>query len=418
MPELCQNCGAELYGGQQFCRRCGMPLGAPGRGGEAPTQLFPQEAQPAPAPPAAAPRVDGETGPVVAQQPTAYYPPAGFQHTTPLVGHPFGSQPLAVEPPAPRRRRGAWLAALLVVFVLGAGLASGAAYVWWRATRQQPIIARKTNTPVVPVVPDIPEAPEVPEVPGVPADLGDRIKEALKTAGVPLPLDESGAVVSGDTTVLTRTYELGDESAFAVHAFKGSVTVTGADGDSVVVKIIKRGGSAAERGGARVLESKTEEGLTLLTAPASDAVSVSYEVSLPRNMRRLEIEADKGDVRVSGFAGAVVADVKMGEVEFRDVSGEVRSKVIKGNTKIFQSGAEREGSQQFSVVKGDIEATFAGDANADLKAETLDGDIEVDDAFGLRVERGNAGRHLAGRLGDGGEALLFKVTDGDIRLKK
>jgi hypothetical protein len=336
--------------------------------------------------------------------------PANFQQTSPLVGQPFGAHPLVVEPPAlPRRRRGAWLVALLVVFVLGAGLASGAAFIWWRTTHQP--VARKTTAGVPPI-------PAIPPVPPVPADLGDRIKEALKTAGVPLPLDESGAVVSGDTTVLTRTYELGDDAAFAVHAVKGSVTVTGTEGEAVVVKVVKRGGSAAERGAARVLESKTDEGLTLLTAPGVEAVSVSYEVSVPRQLRRLEIEASRGDVHVSGFAGAVVSDVQTGEVEFRDVSGEVRSKVIKGNTRIFHGDAEREGAQQFSVVKGNIEATFADGANVDLKAETLDGNIEADEGFGLRVVKAPAGRYLAGRIGEGGEGLFFKVTNGDIRLKK
>ncbi|HEX6185357.1 MAG TPA: DUF4097 family beta strand repeat-containing protein [Pyrinomonadaceae bacterium] len=414
MPELCQNCGAEFYEGQQFCRRCGTPVSAGSAGGEAPTQLFPEGSQPAHVPESPTSRVGVETGLVGGQQPTAYYPPANLQHTSPLVGRPFGSRPLAVEPPAPprRRRRGAWLFALLAVFILGAGLASGAAFLWWRTTRQ-PVIVRKINTTGgVPAIPDVPDAP------GVPADFGDRIKEALKTAGVPLPLDESDAVVSGDTTTLTRTYELDGDSAFAVHMIKGDINVTGADVESVVVKIIKKGGNAAQRSAARVLESKTDEGLTLLTAPGASSVSVSYEVSVPRDLRRLEIETQQGDVRVTGFAGAIVADVKAGEVEFRDVSGEVRSKLIKGNTKVFQSGAEREGSQQFSVVKGDIEATFADGANADLKAETLDGDIEVADAFGLRVERAPAGRHVAGRLGEGGEALLFKVTNGDIRLKK
>jgi hypothetical protein len=414
MPEPCQNCGAELYGGQQFCRRCGAPVRAATQAGEAPTQLFPEQASSAKRPAVSNTKVRGETGPVGVQQPTAYHMPANFQQTSPLVGQPFGTHPLVVEPPAPprRRRRGAWLVALLVVFVLGAGLASGAAFIWWRTTHQ-PVVRK---TPVG--VPPIPVVPPVPPVPGVPADLGDRIKEALKTAGVPLPLDESGAVVSGDTTVLTRTYELGDDATFAVHAVKGSVTVTGTEGEAVVVKIIKHGGSAGERGAARVLESKTDEGLTLLTAPGGEAVSISYEVSVPRQLRRLEIEAARGDVRVSGFAGAVVSDVQMGEVEFRDVSGEVRSKVIKGNTRIFHGGAEREGAQQFSVVKGNIEATFADGASADLKAETLDGQIEADEGFGLRVVKAPAGRYLAGRIGEGGEGLFFKVTNGDIRLKK
>ena len=413
MPELCQNCGAEFYGGQQFCRRCGTPVSAVAQGGEAPTQILPDGTQPARGPEVDTSRVGVETGPVGGQQPTAYHMPANFQRTSPLVGQPFGSRPLAVEPSAPpRRRRGAWLFALLAVFVLGAGLASGAAFLWWRTTRQ-PIIVKKIST-----ADGVPVIPPVPEVPEIPADLGERIKEALKTAGVPLPIDESDAVVSGDTTTLTRTYELDGDSSFGVHMIKGNVNVTGADVESVVVKIVKKGGSAAERSAARVLESKTDEGLTLLTAPGAPSVSVSYEVSVPRDMHRLEIETQQGDVHVSGFAGAVVADVRAGDIEFRDVSGEVRSKLIKGNTKVFHSGAEREGSQQFSVVKGNIEATFADGANADLKAETLDGNIEVADAFGLRVERAPAGRHIAGRLGEGGEALLFKVTNGDIRLKK
>lgn len=412
MPEPCQNCGAELYEGQQFCRRCGTPVSAASRpAGEAPTQLFPQ------GPALGTAQAGGETGRVFAGPPTAYHAGPVFQQTSPLVGQPFDSRPLAVEPGAPRRgRRGVWVAALFVVFLLGAGLASGAAYFWWRATRG-PVVAGKTTTGggVVPVAPRAPAVPEMPAIPDVPADIGDRIREALK--GVPFPMDESGAVVSGDTTTLTRTYEADADSAFAVRAFKGSVTVAGADGDQIVVRVVKRGGSAAERARARVLESKSEEGVSLLTAPTG-SVSVSYEVSVPRHLRELKIEAETGDVRVSGFAGAVVADVRAGELEFRDVSGEVRSRLVKGNTKIFGTGAEREGSQQFSVVKGNIEATLAEDFGADLKAEVLDGNIDVDESFGLRVERAPAGRHVAGRVGEGGEALVFKVTDGDIRLKK
>ena len=419
MSGLCQNCGAEFYEGQQFCRRCGTPVSAvSGAGGEAPTQLFPREERPAQGPAVAAARARAETGPVATQQPTAYYPLANPQHTSPLVGQPFDSRPLAVEPSARprRRRRGAWLALLLFVFVLGAGLASVAGYLWWRAYRP-PVIVRKINTGGG--VPAPPVAPEVVLPPGVPADIGERVKEALRGAGIPLPVDETGAVVSGDTTTLTRSYALEGGLDFSIRSFNGNVSVVGSEGEEVVVKIVKRGGSAADRAGARVLEAKNEEGLTLLTAPGQAAgVSVSYEVSVPRELRRLSLATDKGDLRVSGFAGAVVADVKVGEVEFRDVTGEVNSKVIKGNTRVFGASAEREGSQQFSVVKGDIEATLAEGFGGVVKAEVLDGGIEVADAFGLRVERAAAGRRVAGNIGEGGEALVFKVTNGDIRLKK
>jgi Toastrack DUF4097 len=110
--------------------------------------------------------------------------------------------------------------------------------------------------------------------------------------------------------------------------------------------------------------------------------------------------------------------VKKGNAEFRDVTGEVKSNVIKGETRVVFERAEREGSQEFSVVKGSIEATLAEGTDADVSATTTKGDIDADDSLGLSVEKRPVGRALSGKLGDGGQALRFRVTDGDIKLKK
>jgi hypothetical protein len=419
MPETCLNCGAELYEGQQFCRRCGVQVGVPAEGGEAPTQLFAPGAQPAPNAAAASgtSHVRGETAQVGAQQPTAYHPRGSFQQTSPLVGEPFGSRPLAVGPNASPRggRRGVWLLALLAVFVLGAGVASAGAFLWWRAAHRPVVKIVKTGPPP----PGVPDVPPVPDIPELPADLAEQIKQSLKSVGVPLPIDESGAVVSGDETVLTRAYNLGSDSSFSAHVTNGNVTVVGGEGEQAVVKIIKHGGSVQERASARVLAAESEEGVALISAaPSNGRVTVSYEIAVPRDLKRLELSVDKGDLRVTEFGGAVESDVKMGDVEFRSVSGAVRSRVMKGNTRVLLPAEEREGAQQFSVIKGDIEATLPDGAGADLKAETIDGDIDVDGSFGLNVQKAPAGRHVAGHLGEGGEALLLKVTNGDIRVKK
>ncbi|MFL6256440.1 MAG: DUF4097 family beta strand repeat-containing protein, partial [Pyrinomonadaceae bacterium] len=335
---------------------------------------------------------------VAGQRPTEYQPAAG-QQTSALVGHPFGAQPLAVgAPPARKSRRGVWLFALLAVFVLGAGLASGAAFIWWRATHRGTVVKIvKTGPQGAPAVPAVPPVPEVPEIP---ADLGERINEALKGAGVGLPLDESGAVVSGDDTILTRTFKLDPGASFSAHVMTGNITVVGADADEAVVKIVKHGGSVQERASTRVLAAENEEGVMLLGTPPNGRVSVSFEVKVPRGLHQLNIAVNKGDVHVSEFAGAV------------------HSKVIDGNTRVNFPSAEREGEQEFTVVKGDIEATLPDGADADLRAESLTGNIALDEDFGLRVERGPAGRRVSGHLGEGGDALLLKVINGDIKLKK
>jgi hypothetical protein len=258
--------------------------------------------------------------------------------------------------------------------------------------------------------------PGIPDAPPIPADLGERIKEALKSAGVPLPVDESGATVTGTDTVFTQTYELDPGSAFALRAVNGSVTVTGADGDRAVVKVIKRGGSPQQREAARVLASKSDEGLTLLTTPGQAGVSVSYEISLPRELRRLEITTDRGDIKLDEFDGSAVLNVTNGNISVAS-GGEVRSRLTNGRTTVSYEG-EHEAPQEFSVVNGDIEVTFGGEPAVNVKASSTNGDVEVDEGFGARAEKRGAGYRLDTQLGSGGAPLTVKTVNGDIKLQK
>ncbi|MDT5268828.1 MAG: hypothetical protein QOH49_1014 [Acidobacteriota bacterium] len=420
MNESCPNCGAELYGGQQFCRRCGTPVPAAVPGGEAPTQLFNGGVQAGAAPPPAGTlpldggaRTEGGAG----QRPTEYHPNAG-QQTSVLVGRPFGSQPLAVgAPPARRSRRGLWLCALLAVFVLGAGLASAAAFVWWRATHRGTVVKIvKTGTQGMPAAPVVPAVPEVPEIP---ADLGERIKEALKGTGVPLPLDESEAVVSGNDTIVTRTFEIGSDSSFAAHVISGNVTVVGSDdADETVVKIVKHGGSVQERASTRVLAAESDKGVMLVSAAApSGPVSISYEITVPRHgLRRLELSAQKGDIKVSEFDGALDLNVANGNVSVSS-NGAVRSRVANGKTSVTYTGRHEE-AQEFSVVNGDVEVSLTGEQEVDLKAESTNGRVEADDTIAAQAEKHGSGHRVEAELGGGGAPLNVKVVNGNIRLKK
>ena len=421
MNESCHNCGAELYEGQQFCRRCGTPVGAAVRGGEAPTQLFDGGVKAGVAAPfegtvplGGGARTDG----VAAQRPTEYHPGPG-QQTSALVGQPFGSQPLAVgAPPPPKRRRGVWLFALLGVFVLGLMVASAAAFFFLRAARTGTVVRVVKTAPPPPV----PEVPPVPEMPEIPADLGARVKEALeslKMHGIPMPLDESGAVVSGSDTVVTRTFNLDSDASFKAHVVSGSVTVVGAeDADETVVKVIKRGGSAEQRAATRVLAAESEEGIVLVSgAAAGGPVNVSYEITVPRQgLRRLELSAQKGDLKVSEFDGDVDLSVTNGSVTV-GTSGAVRSRVVNGRTSVTYAGPHEE-PQEFSVVNGDLEVSLPGEQEVELKAASTNGRIEVDGALPLKAEKRGAGHRVEGELGGGGAALNVKVVNGNIRLKK
>jgi hypothetical protein len=416
MNESCQNCGAELHEGLRFCRRCGTPVGA-APGGEAPTQLFEAGAQAGVAAPAAgtAPLGAGaRTEGVGGLRPTEYQPLAG-QQTTVLVGDPFGSRPLSVgAPPRPKRRAGLWLFALLAVFVLGAGLASAAAFFWWRAAHTGTVVRVVKTAPPAP-----PAAPAVPDMPEIPADINERIKEALKSLeghGIPLPLDESGAVVSGEDTTITRTFGLNSDATFTAHVVSGNVTVVGSeDADQTIVKVVKHGGSAQERASTQVLAAESDEGVMLVSPGAGGRVSVSYEITVPRQgLHKLELTAQKGDIKVGGFEGELELNVTNGSVTVAS-DGKVRSRVVNGRTSVTYAGRHEE-AQEFSVVNGDLEVSLPGGPEVDLKAASTNGRVEVDEALPLKAEKG--GRKVEAELGGGGAPLNVKVVNGNIRIKQ
>ncbi len=78
---------------------------------------------------------------------------------------------------------------------------------------------------------------------------------------MPLPLDESEAVVSGDDTTITRTFELDSDASFSTHVISGNVTVVGSDeADEAVVKIVKHGGSVQERASTQRARGRVRRG--------------------------------------------------------------------------------------------------------------------------------------------------------------
>ncbi|HWW74789.1 MAG TPA: DUF4097 family beta strand repeat-containing protein, partial [Pyrinomonadaceae bacterium] len=215
----------------------------------------------------------------------------------------------------------------------------------------------------------------------------------------------------------TQTYEIDADAAFVVHAMSGSVTVTGADGDEVVVKVTKHGGSPQQRESARVLASKTDEGLTILTAPGqAGGVSVSYEIKVPRGLRRIEVSAERGDIKVGEFDGSAALSLTNGSITVAS-GGEVRGRLVNGDINVTYAG-QHEDPQEFSVVNGDVRVAFGGEPQVELKAASTNGDVRVEGDLGATAEKRGNGHRLEAELGGGGPPLTLKVVNGDIRLKK
>ena len=400
MAERCNSCGAELFAGQQFCRACGAPT-RQFSGEELPTQMLPSTEQQQPQQPAPL-----STSPLPGRTTSDPVYGAGYQpYQSPNAPPPPQRPTSPVGAPPPRRRRSrVWLFAALGLLVFFGGAMLVAALFFANQPRQQ--ATRKIVRTVNP--------PSVPPLPPHPMDAGD--EEML--------LDDEGAEISGGQTVITKTYPLAKDGSFELHNISGDITIEGWDEPQAEVKIIKRGGSEEERAGLKIMREESANRLMFSTMPEAHSGGVrevQYQVKLPRNLRELEIVSNNSNIELIKVNTASISiNVQRGNIELEDVSGTVNSRTTKGNTKVLLSEAalQKSAPQVFNGIHGNIELKLAPGINAELKAETIDGQIEIDEDFGIKVEKRMIGQQAVGRLGTGGQPIVVKVISGNIKIQR
>jgi hypothetical protein len=246
------------------------------------------------------------------------------------------------------------------------------------------------------------------------------VKTAPNRAGQPAAnvMSEEGASVTDEKTVISRKYPLGDDASFSLVNLTGNVKIEGWDEQQAEVKVIKEGGSEQDRQAVEVRLISSSDLLSLETSPTrSSPVEVHYEVKLPRNLRQLEIKSADSKVELSKMTGAINVSVQGSSIELKDVAGEVNTKIVQGDTKVSIKGA-LSGPQVLKSVNGDIELRLSEETGADIQAETVGGEIDVDDDLNLTVEHKRVGQSVRGRVGRGGIPISIKTVNGDIKIKQ
>jgi hypothetical protein len=401
MNERCDNCGTELFAGQQFCRQCGAPtrqLSA----GEVPTQILPGGQGQTPPQPTAG-QTHAATTPLSTRDTDDVYRSRVAQFLNPPPAPIAPMSTMSLEGGKRSGWRGWLLALVCVLGFLVVGSIFAARYAAQQFARKVVVVNQGRQGTRV----EVPPLPPMPDMPAMPApDEGD-----FET------LDESGAQVSGDETVITRTFELKDGAGLSLTNTSGDISVESWDGDEAQVKITKRGGSADDREEVEIMQQESDEGLSLRTSEHSDEVKdVSYAIKLPRGVRQIEIKSRDSNVALANFAGDVSLNVLRGDFSLKGLTGTVSARTMKGDISVNLKDATPKAPQSLNAVSGSITLNVGG-ANAVLKAETISGDVSADGDFDLSIEKRVAGEHAAGTLGKGGQAIVAKTVSGDIRIK-
>jgi hypothetical protein len=373
MAEQCRECGAELLPRQRFCRQCGAAV-AEDSTGEVETVVLRRE--PAVASTLTSP-VPKQVTDQVYQQQTAY--------SSSSASH--GASPLSSS----TARR--FLPLILIIFF---GSVLLGVLLFMLLPRSTAPVSNKGAAPPSPPVKVVVNHPAPP---------------------APTLMTEEGATITDDKTVITRTYPLGDNASVSLVNLTGNVTIEGWDQPEAEVKVKKEGGTQQDRQSIEIRLASSSDQLSLETSPTrSSPVEVHYEVRLPRRVRQLEIKSADSKVELSRITGAITVVLQGSEIELKEVSGAVRTKIVSGDTKATLRKDGPGGPQEFTSVSGDIELRLEADANVDIKAETIDGEIDIDDDLELRLDKRKMGQSASGRIGRGGVPVTIKTVSGDIKI--
>jgi len=120
--------------------------------------------------------------------------------------------------------------------------------------------------------------------------------------------------------------------------------------------------------------------------------------------------------------GEIDAESLQGDVDARTVNGSVKvattgaatANTVNGSLNVTMGRGDFPEGGSFKTVNGSITLRVAGAIDADLSAETLNGDITSD--FPITIRGAASQRRIRGTLGNGGHSLNLSTVNGSIKL--
>jgi DUF4097 and DUF4098 domain-containing protein YvlB len=232
-----------------------------------------------------------------------------------------------------------------------------------------------------------------------------------------------------------KSYEVNQGGSINVRNISGDVTVTGYEGETVLVLGFKEG---RDRDRVWVEDNSAGDRVDVRARYPKNCgcnASIRFEVKVPRSDYKFDaISSVSGNVEVTGVSGDLQAISTSGDVTVRGVTGAVDATSTSGNIRVGEingrvSGISTSGDveveiaqlggagdMEFTSTSGDVRVKLPASLGADVTMSTTSGGLKTDFPLTVEKPRHGPGRQATGRLGDGSRNLLLSSTSGDVSL--
>lgn len=146
-------------------------------------------------------------------------------------------------------------------------------------------------------------------------------------------------------------------------------------------------------------------------------LEVQYHLTVPRTAVLNQIETVNGSVTVSNMTNITKISAVNGQVKAVNLRGTANLETVNGNVEADFSTLQTGSQITLNTVNGRANLVIPSDANATIRADSLNGNIIND--FGLPVRKGQyVGRDLYGRVGSGDVKIKMSSVNGELFVRR
>lgn len=161
-------------------------------------------------------------------------------------------------------------------------------------------------------------------------------------------------------------------------------------------------------------ENTCEPGDNWHSSTENNDVTVDFEVRVPAGVV-FHGSTVNGEMSAEGLTADVEASTVNGSVRV-STRGLAQASTVNGSVYVEMGRADWTDELEFSTVNGKIVLTLPASLNTDIRASTVNGDMESD--YPLTVQGRFGPRRWRGTIGTGGRSLTLSTVNGEIRLRK
>ena len=235
------------------------------------------------------------------------------------------------------------------------------------------------------------------------------------------------AVNADETERFEQTYPLNADGKVSVSNVNGSITVETWDKPQVKLEWVKTADAKENLGEVEIKIDARQESFSVesnyldwkrpgASGRIYNKLTVEYHLTVPRTAVLDEIETVNGSVNITNAENTTKASAVNGEVRALNLRGTANLSTVNGTVAANFDQLQTGSRINLETVNGSVELTIPSDANATLKAETVNGKISND--FGLPVRKGQyVGRDMYGKLGTGDVSVKLESVNGELSVK-